>query len=100
MSASAFEITGLRHRYGVRTVLDLCAGSGSLAVLAAHAFPRARIDASDVSYSALAVARLNVRRHRLGGRVRVRRADVPGAGSDRHLVRFRRNALCSGSLSI
>ena len=49
----------------VCSVLDLCTGSGCLAVLAAHAFPRARIDASDVSRDALAVARRNVARYRL-----------------------------------
>jgi len=52
-----------------RTVLDLCTGSGCLAVLAARAFPRARITASDVSADALAVARKNV-----GKRIRLVRS--------------------------
>ncbi len=59
------------------SVLDLCTGSGCLAVLAARAFPRARIIASDVSAAALAVARRNV-----GKRIRLVRSDlfdnVPG----------------------
>jgi ribosomal protein L3 glutamine methyltransferase len=60
----------------VRHVLDLCTGSGCLAVLAARAFPRARVDAADLSAGALAVARRNVARHRLRGRVRLLRSDL------------------------
>ena len=41
-------------------MLDLCTGSGCLAILAALAFPRARIDAVDLSAGALALARRNV----------------------------------------
>jgi ribosomal protein L3 glutamine methyltransferase len=52
------------HRGPVRRVLDLCTGSGCLAILAARAFPRARVDASDVSVAALAVARKNNEKHR------------------------------------
>jgi len=60
----------------VRDILDLCAGSGCLAILAARAFPRARVDAADISAPALAVARINVRRHRVGRRVRLVRSDL------------------------
>lgn len=60
----------------VRRVLDLCTGSGCLAILAARAFPRARVDASDVSRDALAVARRNVARYRLAGRIRLIRSDL------------------------
>jgi len=69
---------GLRPwlRRPVRSVLDLCTGSGCLAVLAAKAFPRARVDASDLSAAALAVAGRNVERHRLRGRVRLLRSDL------------------------
>lgn len=71
----------------VRRVLDVGTGSGCIAIAAAYALPRARVDATDVSAGALAVARDNVRRHRLGGRVRVRRADVyDGLGSGRYDV--------------
>ncbi len=59
-----------------RRVLDIGTGSGCIAIAAAHALPHARIEATDVSTPALAVARDNVRRHRLAGRVTVRRADV------------------------
>jgi ribosomal protein L3 glutamine methyltransferase len=71
----------------VRRVLDIGTGSGCIAIAAAHALPRARVDATDVSAAALAVARDNVRRHRLGRRVRVRRADVyEGLGRQRYDV--------------
>jgi ribosomal protein L3 glutamine methyltransferase len=69
----------------VRHVLDLGTGSGCIAIAAAHALPRARVDASDVSAAARAVARDNVRRHRLGRRVRVVAADVyDGLGERRY----------------
>lgn len=68
---------------GVKTVLDLCTGSGCLAILAARAFPRARVDAADISAAALAVARINVRRHRMGRRVRLVRSDLYFALAER-----------------
>jgi ribosomal protein L3 glutamine methyltransferase len=57
----------------VRRALDLCTGSGCLAVLLASTFPKARIDASDVSREALEVARINTRKHR---RVRLIRSNL------------------------
>jgi ribosomal protein L3 glutamine methyltransferase len=59
-----------------RRVLDLCTGSACLAILAAHAFTQAKVDASDLSKDALAVARKNVAKHRLGKRVRLIRSDL------------------------
>ena len=47
----------------ISSVLDLCTGSGCLAVLAAHAFPSAHVTATDISPDALVVARSNVARH-------------------------------------
>jgi len=53
----------------IHRVLDLCTGNGSLAVLAAMAWPDVAVDAADLSTDALAVARLNVERHELGKRI-------------------------------
>jgi ribosomal protein L3 glutamine methyltransferase len=57
-----------------RRILDLCTGSGCLAILAALAFPQAEVHASDLSPAALQVARINVRRHRLQQRIRLIRS--------------------------
>jgi ribosomal protein L3 glutamine methyltransferase len=62
-----------------RTVLDLCTGNGSLAVLAAMAWPEVTVDAADCSADALAVARLNVDRHGLAGRIALHQGDGLGA---------------------
>lgn len=59
----------------VHNALDLCTGSGCLAVLLAKHFRYANVDATDVSAPALKVARINVKRHRLDKRVRVLRSD-------------------------
>ena len=58
-----------------RRMLDLCTGNGSLAVLAAMAWPEVAVDALDLSTDALAVARLNVERHDLAGRIRLLQGD-------------------------
>jgi ribosomal protein L3 glutamine methyltransferase len=64
------------RRSDVRRALDLCTGSGCLAILLALAFPRARVDASDLAPTALAVARRNLKTYRLGRRVKLARADL------------------------
>lgn len=56
-------------------VLDLCTGNGSLAVLAAMAWPDVQVDAADLSPDALAVAALNVQRHALTDRIRLIESD-------------------------
>ena len=60
----------------VKHALDLCTGSGCLAVLLAGTFPAARVDAVDISRPALAVARRNVTAYRMQRRVRVLRSDL------------------------
>lgn len=64
------------HTEEVRRVLDLCTGSGCLAVLAALAYPEAEVDATDLSKGALEVARRNVADHGLGDRVRLYEGDL------------------------
>jgi ribosomal protein L3 glutamine methyltransferase len=60
----------------ILNVADVCTGSGCLAVLLAHHFPNARVDAIDLSADALAVAKINVRAHRLARRVKLFQSDV------------------------
>jgi ribosomal protein L3 glutamine methyltransferase len=56
-------------------VLDLCTGNGSLAVLAAMAYPEVQVDAADISREALDVARKNVERHSLQHRIHLLASD-------------------------
>jgi ribosomal protein L3 glutamine methyltransferase len=72
----AFVLKDLR--IAPRRILDLCTGSGCLAILAARAFRNARVDASDVSGAALEVAAQNARKHRFEKRIRLIRSDLFG----------------------
>ncbi len=60
----------------VYRILDLCTGSGSLAILSAEAFPEAQIDAVDISAEALAVAQKNVAAYQLEGQIELIQSDV------------------------
>jgi len=72
------HIAGLLHSWPgrVRRVLDMCAGSACLAVLAARAFPFAKVDAVDISRASLAVAERNRQLHRLQHRVELVRSNL------------------------
>jgi ribosomal protein L3 glutamine methyltransferase len=73
----------IEDRSAVENVLELCTGSGCLAILAAGAFPNAQIDAVDISKDALAVAARNVRDHGLQKRVVLHRGDLYGPVTDK-----------------
>jgi ribosomal protein L3 glutamine methyltransferase len=60
----------------VNAVLDLCTGSGCLAILAAMCFPKAKVDAADLSKDALAVAKKNVALHRMQRHIRLVQGDL------------------------
>jgi ribosomal protein L3 glutamine methyltransferase len=72
----------------VRHVLDLCTGSGCLAILAARAFPNAQVDAVDISKGALEVAARNVADYGLEDRVTLHQGDLfkPLAGRRYDLI--------------
>jgi ribosomal protein L3 glutamine methyltransferase len=66
----------LRDPAKVTHVADICTGSGCLAILLAHHFPKAKVDAVDLSPAALEVAKINVRAHKLTRRVTLHESDV------------------------
>ena len=78
----------LTDPFGVNRALDLCTGSGCLAILLAESFPDARVDAVDLSPDALEVARRNVEDYRLAERVSLHQGDLyaPLAGQTYDLI--------------
>jgi ribosomal protein L3 glutamine methyltransferase len=71
------------HARRVRRILDIGTGSGAIALACAKAFPRARVDAADISAAALQVCRRNVRRLGLQRRVSALRSDYFSAVAGR-----------------
>jgi len=70
----------------VERCLDLCTGSGCLAVLLAHAFPKAHVDATDISADVLEVAQRNVNDYGLKKRIELHQCDLFGRLSGRYDV--------------
>jgi len=60
----------------IHRVLDLCTGSGCIAIAIAEAYPAAQIDASDLSEEALAVAKINLSRHQKEDQITLYQSDV------------------------
>ncbi|MEM8548043.1 MAG: 50S ribosomal protein L3 N(5)-glutamine methyltransferase [Pseudomonadota bacterium] len=68
----------------VGTVLEIGTGSGCIAIATALTLPAARVDATDISAPALAVAARNVERHQVGGRVHLYEADLYPPHAERY----------------
>lgn len=66
----------LPQQQPVKRVVDVCTGSGCLAILLAHQFAEAKVDAIELSPAALAVAKFNVATHGLGKRIKLYHSDV------------------------
>ncbi len=64
------------QRRPVKRAVDVCTGSGCLAILLAHQFPEAKVDAIELSPDAAAVAKFNIATHHLARRVKLHHSDV------------------------
>jgi ribosomal protein L3 glutamine methyltransferase len=66
----------LKSAWNIKEALDLCTGSGCLAIIMAHVFPNAEIDACDISCDALAIARRNIADYDLHDRINLVRSNL------------------------
>jgi len=73
---AGFGDPALQKKRSVKRVVDVCTGSGCLAVLLAHQFPGAKVDAIELSPDAAAVAKFNLATHGLSSRIKLHRSDV------------------------
>lgn len=81
------QLEGWVVQENVHHILDLCTGSGCIAVAAAMAFPEAKIDAIDISEAALKVARKNIADYELDHQIRIIRSDLfSGLSGERYDV--------------
>ncbi|MDQ1237523.1 MAG: 50S ribosomal protein L3 N(5)-glutamine methyltransferase [Wigglesworthia glossinidia] len=69
------NIRGLINFYP-KNILDLCTGSGCLAIISAKQYPKADIDASDYSIEALHVAKINIKKHNLENRIKLIKSNL------------------------
>jgi ribosomal protein L3 glutamine methyltransferase len=70
------QILTAAEPWRIHRILDLCTGSGCLAILAALTFPNATVDAADLSADALEVAKINVADYGLEDRIRLVKSDL------------------------
>ena len=66
----------IKHPNKVSKVLELCTGSGCLAIIASKAFPKSIVDASDLSSQALEVAKINIKNYALNHRLHLIQSDL------------------------
>lgn len=69
-------IAELMGKKPIKRVVDVCTGSGCLAVLLAHQFADAKVDAIELSPDAMAVAKFNIATHHLAKRIKLHHSDV------------------------
>ena len=84
LAVTELAIERLQGREGPLRVLDLCTGSGCIAIACAMAFPEAYVDAVDISPEALAVSGINIVKHDLGGQVQAVCSDLFSAVEGKH----------------
>ncbi|MBU3724643.1 MAG: 50S ribosomal protein L3 N(5)-glutamine methyltransferase [Burkholderiaceae bacterium] len=70
------------------SLLDMCTGSGCLAIIAAHQFPKATLSAVDISRDALAIAQENLQLHGLTGRIKLIESDCFAGMKDQNNTSF------------